>query len=101
MKVHRLVRAFDLPDLPDDLREIFDDVCQSVLVFDPHRCFGLPNHRLKGNLVNYRAIELDWNGVAYRLVYRIYDSPSPRRVMVLSFAEHDPAYERAVERKGQ
>jgi len=38
------------------------------------------------------------NGVAYRLVYRIYEKPSPRRVLVISFAEHDPAYEKAVAR---
>ncbi|MGB3201651.1 MAG: hypothetical protein WBA99_12155 [Nodosilinea sp.] len=59
----------------------------------------MSSHALKGQLSHYRAIEIDWNGVAYRLVYRIYDSPAPRRVVVLSFAEHDPAYERAIARK--
>jgi hypothetical protein len=29
---------------------------------------------------------------------RIYEKPSPRRVLVISFAEHDPAYEKAVAR---
>ncbi len=38
--------------------------------------------------------------MAYCLVYRIYDSPAPKRVVVLSFAEHDPAYESAIARKG-
>jgi hypothetical protein len=38
-------------------------------------------------------------GSSYRLVYRIFDKPAPKRVEVLSFAEHDPAYERAKARK--
>jgi hypothetical protein len=35
----------------------------------------------------------------YRLVYRIYEKPAPRRVVILSFGEHDPAYENAKRRK--
>ncbi|MCF3625943.1 hypothetical protein L2E65_14220 [Planktothrix agardhii 1801] len=42
---------------------------------------------------------IDWNGVSYRLVYRIYENLSPKRVVLLSFAEHDPAYEKAQNRK--
>ncbi|MDB9524673.1 hypothetical protein PN498_01620 [Oscillatoria sp. CS-180] len=72
---------------------------QRVLSLDPITTKNIPNHSLKGKLANYRALEIDWNGIAYRLVYRIYDSPAPRRVDVLSFAEHDPAYERAIERR--
>lgn len=99
VKTHRLVVEQDLPVLNSEVQEIFDDVCQSVLVSDPYRCFGLASHDLRGNLANHRAISLDWNGVAYRLVYRVYESPSPKRVLILSFAEHDPAYQRAAERK--
>jgi hypothetical protein len=65
---------------------------------DPYRCGGFPNHALKGKLRGYRALEIDWNQVFYRLVYRIYEKPPPRRVLVISFAEHDPAYEKAVAR---
>lgn len=99
IKTHRLVEEEDLPELTSELREIFSDLRESVLILDPYRCLGLPNHALKGQLSNYRAIEIDWDGVAYRLVYRIYDAPAPRGVLVLSFAEHDPAYERAIARK--
>ncbi|MBW4483415.1 MAG: hypothetical protein KME14_12810 [Tildeniella torsiva UHER 1998/13D] len=100
IKTHRLVEAEDLPELTSELKEIFSDLRESVLILDPYRCLGLPNHTLKGQLSNYRAIAIDWNGVAYRLVYRIYEATAPRRVLVLSFAEHDPAYERAIARKG-
>ena len=96
IKTHRLVEAEDLPELTSELREIFSDLRESVLILDPYRCLGLPSHALKGQLSSCRAIEIDWNGMAYRLVYRIYDAPAPRRVLVLSFAEHDPAYERAM-----
>nr|WP_232225077.1 hypothetical protein [Dactylococcopsis salina] len=63
---------------------------------DPYRCGGFPNHALKGKLRGYRALEIDGEGVAYRLVYRVYEQPSPRRVLVISFAEPDPAYEKAM-----
>ena len=32
-------------------------------------------------------------------VYRIYEKPAPKRVFILSFAEHDLAYEKAKDRK--
>jgi mRNA interferase RelE/StbE len=99
VKSHRLVEEQDLGELTPELLEIFADIRQSVLVADPYGCLGLPNHSLRGELVNHRALEIDWNGVAYRLVYRIYETPAPRRVVILSFAEHDPAYDRALERK--
>ncbi|MDJ0689275.1 MAG: hypothetical protein QNJ41_12270 [Xenococcaceae cyanobacterium MO_188.B32] len=44
-------------------------------------------------------MEIDWNRISYRLVYRIYKKPAPKRVFILSFAEHDPAYEKAKNRK--
>jgi hypothetical protein len=94
-----LVNEQDLPGLPQELQEICDDICQSVLTIDSHRCLGLPNHGLRGQLKHHRAIELSWNGIDYRLVYRVYEKPAPKRVGILSFAEHDPAYERAIARK--
>jgi mRNA interferase RelE/StbE len=99
IKSHRLVEEQDLRELPSALQSIFADIRQSVLIADPHRCLGLPNHSLRGELTNYRALEIDWQGIAYRLVYRIYETPAPKRVVILSFAEHDPAYARAIERK--
>jgi mRNA interferase RelE/StbE len=99
LKTHSLIASQDLPILPDSLQQAFVDICQAVLTVDPHGCLGLPNHSLKGKLKDCRSIELDWEGDCYRLVYRIYDTPSPKRVLVLSIAEHDAAYERAQQRK--
>lgn len=89
-----------MPELTEALQEIFTNLCRSVLNLDPYRCFGLPNHALRGQLRGYRALEIDWEGTAYRLVYRVYEALTPRRVVVLSFAEHDRAYERAIARRG-
>jgi len=90
--------AQDVPELPAELRH---DLLryQQILTLDPVNARGIPNHALKGPLKHYRALEIEWNRVAYRLVYRIYESPAPRRVEILSFAEHDPAYDRAIARK--
>jgi len=98
VKTRQEVRETDLLNLSQELQEIFQDICDAVFVVDPHNCSGFPNHALKGKLKGYRALEIDWNQVSYRLVYRIYEKPSPRRVLVISFAEHDPAYEKAVAR---
>jgi len=87
-----------LPLLPEELREDFIQY-QRVLKLDPHQTRGIPSHDLRGDLKNYRAMEIDCNGLSYRLVYRAYESPSPKRVQIISFAEHDLAYERAKERK--
>jgi Txe/YoeB family toxin of Txe-Axe toxin-antitoxin module len=38
------------------------------------------------------------NNQQYRLVYRIYDKPIPKRVKIISFDVHDPAYEKAQQR---
>ncbi|MCY7332784.1 MAG: hypothetical protein LH649_09030 [Pseudanabaena sp. CAN_BIN31] len=89
----------DLPDLPIALKQDFEAICNTALTQDPYGCFGLPNHQLKGELAHCRAIEIDYNGISYRLVYRVYESPSPKRVQVISFAEHYLAYQRAKERK--
>ncbi len=88
----------DLNQLPQILNHRFWEEYKSILENNPDHCGGLPNHALKGKLKGYRALEIDWNGVAYRLVYRVYEKPSPRRVLVISFAEHDPAYDKAIAR---
>ncbi|NJN74767.1 MAG: hypothetical protein HC799_19255 [Limnothrix sp. RL_2_0] len=43
-------------------------------------------------------MEIPWGDDpnAYRLVYKIVDSPAPRYVKIMSFAEHNPAYEVAI-----
>ncbi|MDJ0598110.1 MAG: hypothetical protein QNJ37_04635 [Crocosphaera sp.] len=99
VKANHLVREEDLPKLSEALRKDFEDFCNSIFVEDPYNCLGLDNHTLKGYLRGYRALEIDENGISYRLVYRIYEKPSPKRVFILSFAEHDLAYQKAKERK--
>lgn len=99
VKAHCLVRTEDLPELPEQLREDFEKkICGFIFVVDPHTCVGIPNHALHGELSGCKAVEIEYNDVVYRLVYHIYESPSPRRVEILSFAEHDAAYERATAR---
>jgi mRNA interferase RelE/StbE len=98
IKVHQWVNSQDLPALPSDLRTDFVNY-QQILAFDPYQTSGIPNHTLSGKLIHYRALEIEWNGQIYRLVYRIYESPAPKRVLILSFALHDPAYLKAQERK--
>jgi mRNA interferase RelE/StbE len=98
LKVHNLVRQQDLPELTAELQRDFQEICNTAFTEDPYGCFGLPSHDLRGDLRHYRALEIDYNGVSFRLVYRVYESPTPKRVQVISFAEHDLAYERAKER---
>jgi len=97
-QTHPKVETEDLSTLPHRLERDFWEIYQLILKVDPYRCGGFPNHALKGRLKGYRALEIDWNGVAYRLVYRVYEKPSPRRVLIISFAEHDPAYDKAIAR---
>ena len=98
IQINQSVIQNDLPELPEELQDDFVRY-QQVLAIDPQVTRGIPNHGLTGKLANYRSIEIDWLGIAYRLVYRIYESPAPKRVLIVSFAEHDEAYERAQERK--
>ena len=93
----------DIPALPEQLQTDFNKVFQPILQTEPHGCEGFPWHILKGDLSGYRALEVEWEGNpnAYRLVYRIYEKPAPRRVLIISFAEHDPAYEKAKTRAGK
>jgi mRNA-degrading endonuclease YafQ of YafQ-DinJ toxin-antitoxin module len=79
------VRTEDILNLPQSLQEDFSDICNSILSQDPYNCFGLPNHSLKGRLKGYRAIEIDYQGRAYRLVYRIYEKPAPKRTNFVLF----------------
>lgn len=97
IKLHNLITARDLSSLPSQLQKDFSQY-QQVLSLSPNETKGIPSHNLKGDLKGYRALEIDYNNVSYRLVYRIYEKPTPRRVLIISFAEHDPAYERAKER---
>ncbi|ABW29240.1 hypothetical protein [Acaryochloris marina] len=100
LKVHPKVTSEDVHILPEDLKTDFEEIFKPVLQEDPHKCDFLPWHNLTGGLQNYRALEIEWEGDpnAYRLVYRICEKPAPKRVEILSFAEHDPAYEKAKER---
>lgn len=88
----------DLVCLPVELQARWPKY-QKLLAIDPHQTLGWPSHNLMGKLKGCRAIDIDWNGVSYRLVYQIYEKSSPKRVLILSFAEHDPAYEKANQRK--
>ncbi|MGK7955241.1 MAG: type II toxin-antitoxin system RelE/ParE family toxin [Crocosphaera sp.] len=88
----------DILQLPPQLQQ----KCQNylkILALDPYQTLGFPSHNLTGRLKGYRALEIDWNGFSYRLVYGIQEKPSPKRVVILSFAEHDPAYEKAKKRR--
>lgn len=84
----------DISRLPLQLQNNWQKY-QKILALDPDQTLGISSHNLIGKLKGCRALEIDWNGVSYRLVYRIYENPSPKRVVLLSFAEHDPAYEKA------
>jgi mRNA interferase RelE/StbE len=67
-------------------------------VIDPFNCGSLGSKNKRGKLQGYWATSLDYDGIAYRIIYRIYDKPAPRRVEVIAFGEHDSAYEKAQER---
>jgi mRNA-degrading endonuclease YafQ of YafQ-DinJ toxin-antitoxin module len=88
----------DLSQLPLQLQDNWQKY-QQILALDPYQTLGISSHNLIGKLKGCRALEIEWNGVSYRLVYRIYEKPAPKRVVILSFAEHDPAYEKAQNRK--
>lgn len=100
---HPSLVSEDIPLLPDDLKSDFYRIFEPYLQVDPHFCCGHPSHNLTGKLKNCRSLEIEFDGDpnAYRLVYRIHDKPAPRRVEIISFAKHDPAYEIAKERLGK
>jgi len=95
--LHQDIQSEDLSLLPEELREKFIQY-QRVLKLDPYQTKGIPSHDLRGDLRNHRSLEIDFDGASYRLVYRIYGLPSPKRIQIISFAEHDLAYERAKNR---
>lgn len=88
----------DLSYLPLELQQKWQQY-QKILAIDPSEVLGLPSHDLIGKLTGCRAIEIEHNKCAYRLVYKISEKPSPKRLVILSFAEHNPAYEKAKKRK--
>ncbi|MEW6498292.1 MAG: hypothetical protein AB1589_38200 [Cyanobacteriota bacterium] len=98
---HPKIDSEDLPALPTELQEDFSELYKPILMADPYRCGGFPNHPLSGKLKDCRTLEIDWEGISYRLVYRVYESPAPKRVFVISFDEHDPAYDKAKQRTGR
>jgi mRNA interferase RelE/StbE len=93
--VNPRVRKEDFPNLPEELRERFDTLFLRILAVDPYNRRGLKGHTLERELRGYRTIDVQHNGLPYRLVYLIDDSPDVMEVKVYTFERHDPAYERA------
>ena len=87
----------DIKHLPSELRDLFFGDIKRSLNDNPEKPKKFKNHDLFGKLSGYLALEIPWGNDpnAYRLVYRIVDSPAPRYVKIVSFAEHDPAYKLA------
>ena len=88
----------DIASLPSELQKKLPQY-YNILSLDPYKTLDFPSHSLIGKLKGFRALEIDWNQTSYRLVYRIYEKPSPQRVVIVSFAEHDEAYFFAKQRK--
>lgn len=95
LQVHPLVLSEYLPNLPTVLQSDFEGLFKPVLQSSPETGGVLSCHKLKGNLRGYHALEIPYDEAEYRLVYRIYEKPAPKRVRVISFDIHDPAYEKA------
>jgi len=101
LKKHPLVETEDLIKLPWQLQKDYYSIIEKILQIDPYNGGKLFNtHILKGNLRGYRALEIDNYNFenTFRLVYKIYEKPAPKRVEILSIGEHDPAYDQAIER---
>jgi mRNA-degrading endonuclease RelE of RelBE toxin-antitoxin system len=98
VKVHRLVISQDLKILPSVLGEDFEDFFKPILEVDPYDCCGeVRCHWLtREPLVGFKAMEIKWNGIHYRLVYRIVEHC--KRVDIFSFDHHAPAYHKAEDR---
>lgn len=103
LKIHPQVSKNDIPELPVELPADFFNIFLPILKTDPYNCQGFAHHRLKGRLKDYWTLEIEWlgNPNAYRLVYRIYEKPVPKRVVIVSFDKHDPAYDKAKERENR
>ena len=98
LQVHPLVLSEDLPNLPTVLQADFEGLFKPILQSSPETGGILSCHKLKGDLRGYHALEILHDEAEYRLVYRIYEKPTPKRVRVISFDIHDPAYEKAKQR---
>lgn len=98
LQVHPLVISEDLPILPMVLRTDFESLFKPILQSCPDTGGILSCHKLKGDLRGYHALEIPFDDAEYRLVYRIFEKPAPRRVKLISFDIHDPAYGKAKER---
>jgi mRNA interferase RelE/StbE len=101
LRTHLKFECEDFPALPGEVQRLYQAVYESILSNDPYDCKGFPHHLLQGKLKDCRTLEIEWNGITYRLVYKIYESPAPKRVFVISFDEHNPAYEKAKARLGR
>jgi Txe/YoeB family toxin of Txe-Axe toxin-antitoxin module len=98
LQVHPLVFSEDLPSLSKELKSDFERLFKPILQLSPNDGGILSCHKLKGKLKGYHSLEITYNNQEYRLVYRIYDKPIPKRVKIISFDVHDPAYEKAQQR---
>jgi len=98
LQVRPLVLSEDLPNLPTILKTDFEGLFKPIFQSNPDTGGILSFHKLKGDLRGYHALEIRFDEMEYRLVYRIHDKPAPKRVKVISFDIHDPAYEKAKQR---
>jgi Txe/YoeB family toxin of Txe-Axe toxin-antitoxin module len=98
LQVHPLVLSEDLPNLPTVLQADFEGLFKPILQSSPETGGILSCHKLKGDLRGYHALGILYDEAEYRLVYRIYEKPTPKRVRAISFDIHDPAYEKAKQR---
>lgn len=98
VRTHPLVASQDLPYLPPELAEDFDELFKPILAKDPYFCYGqIKNHILKRKpLAGFYAMEITLDNIHYRLVYRIIESS--KRVEIFSFDDHKPAYHKAADR---
>jgi hypothetical protein len=89
LQVHPLVISEDLPILPMILRIDFEGLFKPILQSSPDTGGILSCHKLRGNLRGYHALEIPFDDAEYRLVYRIFEKPTPKRVRVISFDKRD------------
>ncbi|WP_223805657.1 hypothetical protein [Pseudanabaena sp. UWO310] len=95
---NQLVIQQDIQKLPVQIQNLYPSLKQLLSTNPLQTNQYFPNHALKGDLANYRALEIDWGDCAYRLIYRVVESPFPKTVRIISFDEHDPAYDSAKQR---
>jgi mRNA interferase RelE/StbE len=96
-----LIVKEDFPNLPIALQEDWE-LFQLLLEENPYapeslvgEGFGIKSHNLRRELNGCRALEIDYLGEAYRIIYKITDNVNTRRVDVYSFDRHNPAYDKA------